>query len=58
MLLDLETDLSNFKLNIDKKDEAIKEYICLLTLAKKEYQKLFEKSKRLKEALGRVKKKR
>ena len=48
MLIDLEKDLSNFKLNIDKKDKTIKEYIRLLTLEKKEYQKLFEENKRRK----------
>ena len=48
-MVDLEKDLSNFKLNIDKKDRATKEYIRLLNIAKKEYQKLFEENKRLKE---------
>ena len=48
VFIDLEKDLSNVKLNIDGKDKTIKEYIRLLTLAKKEYRKLFEKSKKLK----------
>ena len=56
VLIDLEKDLSIFKLNIDKNDKTIKEYIRLLTLAKKEYQKLFEENKRLKEALERARK--
>ena len=57
VLIDLEKDLCNFKLNIDRKDKTIKEYIRLLTLAKKEYQKLFDENKRLKEALENSKKK-
>ena len=57
VLIDLEKDLFHFKLSIDKKDKTIKEYIHLLTLAKKEYQKLFEENKRLKEALLKTKKK-
>ena len=56
VLIDLEKGLSNFKLNIDKKDKTIKEYIRLLTLEKKEYQKLFEENKRLKEFLERARK--
>ena len=57
VLTDLENDLSNFKLNIDKKGKTIKEYIRLLTLAKEEYQKLFAENKRLKEPLERARKK-
>ena len=38
VLLELENDLNNFKLNTDKKDKTIKEYSRLLALAKKEYQ--------------------
>ena len=57
VLTDLENDLSNFKLNIDKKGKTIKEYIRLLTLAKEEYQKLFEENKSLKEPLERARKK-
>ena len=56
VLTDLENDLSNFKLNIDKKGKTIKGYIRLLTLAKEEYQKLFEENKRLKEPLERARK--
>ena len=33
VLIDLENDQNNFKLNIDQKDKKIKEYIKLLELA-------------------------
>ena len=55
VLIDLEEDLSNFKLNNDRKNKTIKEYIRLLILAKKEYQKLSEENKRLKETSERNK---
>ena len=35
VLIELENDLNNFKVNIDQKDKKIKEYIKLLELAKK-----------------------
>ena len=37
LLTDLEKDLSNFKLDNDKKDRKLKEYIRLLGLAKNKY---------------------
>ena len=40
VLLEIENDLTNLKLSIDKKDKTIKEYIRLLELAKREYQKV------------------
>ena len=57
VLLELDKDLSNFKLNIDKKDKTIKEYIRLLALANKKYQKLFEENKQLKHQLLKTRKK-
>ena len=56
VLLELDKDLSNFKLNIDKKDKTIKEYIRLLALANKKYQKLFEENKQLKHQLLKTRK--
>ena len=37
LLTDLEKDLSNFKLDNDKKDRKCKEYIRLLELARNKY---------------------
>ena len=51
VLIDLENDLNNFKLNIDQKDKKIKEYIKLLELAKKEYQKVTHENNQLKQQI-------
>ena len=51
VLIELENDLSNFKLNIDQKDKKIKEYIRLLELAKKEYQKVTHENNQLKQQI-------
>ena len=56
VLLELDKDLSSFKLNIDKKDKTIKEYIRLLALPNKKYQKLFEENKQLKHQLLKMRK--
>ena len=56
ILLEIEKDLTNFKLSIDKKDKTIKEYICLLKIAKKEYQKLYQKNRHLKQRLLQARK--
>ena len=48
VLIDLENDLNSFKLNIDQRDKKIKEYIRLLELAKKEYQKTTHENNQLK----------
>ena len=42
VLIELEKDLSNFQITIQKKDKIIQEYIRLLKLTKQEYQKLFQ----------------
>ena len=49
VLIELEKDLNNFKLNIDQKDKKIKEYIRLLELAEKEYQKVIHENNQLKQ---------
>ena len=49
VLIELEKDLNNFKLNIDQKDKKIKEYIRLLELGKKEHQKVIHESNELKQ---------
>ena len=48
LLTDLEKDLSNFKLDNDKKDRKLKEYIRLLELARKEYRKVVQENNLLK----------
>ena len=48
VLLDLEKDLSNFQLTINKKDKTIGEYIRLLKLRKFECQKSFNLNKIIK----------
>ena len=50
MLIELENDLNNFKLSIDQKDKK-KEYIRLLELAKKEYQKVTHENIQLKQQI-------
>ena len=45
ILPDLEKVLTNFKFEIDKKDKSIKQYVKLLKLAKRDYQKLFKEKK-------------
>ena len=47
VLIDLEKDLSNFKLNIDGRDKTIKEYIRFLTLAKKSIRNYLRETKGL-----------
>lgn len=54
----LEKNLSNFRLAMNKRYNTIQEYVRLLKLAKTEYQKLFNKNKRLKEKLEKKQKKR
>ena len=49
VLVELEKDLANFQLTVQKKDKTIQEYIQLLKLTKQEYQKLFQENKLLKE---------
>ena len=49
VLIELEKDLNNFKLNIDQKDKKIKEYIRLLELGKKEHQKVIHENNQLKQ---------
>ena len=44
LLTDLEKDLSNFKLDNDKKDRKFKEYIRLLELARNKYRKVVQKT--------------
>ena len=48
LLTDLEKDLSNFKLDNDKKYRKLKEYIRLLELAINEYQELVQENNLLK----------
>ena len=48
LLTDLEKDLSNFKLDNDKKDRKLKEYIRLLELARNEYRKVVQENNVLK----------
>ena len=56
-LLNLEKNLSNFQLIIDKRDRTIQEYIKLIIkLTKTEYQTLFNKNKTLKEKLEKTEK--
>ena len=45
VLGELEKDLSNFQITIQKKDKTIQEYIRLLKLTKLEHQKFFRKIK-------------
>ena len=57
VLLNLEKNLSNFQLIIDKRDRTIQEYIKLIIkLTKIEYQTLFNKNKTLKEKLEKTEK--
>ena len=57
VLLNLEKNLSNFQLIIDKRDRTIQEYIKLIIkLTKTEYQTLFNKNKTLKEKLEKTEK--
>ena len=51
VLIELENDLNNFKVNIDQKDKKIKEYIKLLELAKKKYQKVTHENNQLKQQI-------
>ena len=44
LLIELEQDLGNFKLNIDQKDKKIKEYIALLELTRTEYKKVVQEN--------------
>ena len=44
LLTDLEKDLSNFKLDNDKKDRKLKEYIRLSELARNEYRKVVQEN--------------
>ena len=48
LLIDLQKDLSNFKLDNDKKDRKLKEYIRLLELARNEYRKVVQENNSLK----------
>ena len=48
LLTDLEKDLSNFKLDNDKKARKLKEYIRLLELARNEYRKVVQEDNLLK----------
>ena len=48
LLTDLEKDLGNFKLDNDKKDRKLKEYIRLLELARNEYRKVVQENNLLK----------
>ena len=56
MLIELEKDLSNFQIAIQKKDKTIQESIRLLKLAKQEYQNLFQKNEILKDKLNLIQK--
>ena len=57
VLLNLEKNLSNFQLIIDKRDRTIQGYIKLIIkLTKIEYQTLFNKNKTLKEKLEKTEK--
>ena len=51
VLIELENDLNNFKLNIDQKDKKINEYIRLLELAKIEYQNVVHENNQLKQQI-------
>ena len=51
VLIELENDLNNFKLNIDQKDKKVNEYIRLLELAKIEYQKVVHDNNQLKQQI-------
>ena len=56
MLVELEKDLSNFQITIQKKDKTIQEYVRLLKLTKQEYQKLFQENEILKDKLNLIRK--
>ena len=56
VLVELEKDLANFQLTVQKKDKTIQEYVRLLKLTKQEYQKLFQESKLLKERINSIEK--
>ena len=45
VLVELEKDLANFQLTVQKKDKTIQEYIRLLKLTKAEYQNCLKKIK-------------
>ena len=51
VLLEIENDLTNVKFSIDKKDKTIKEFFRLLELAKREYQKVHQENRHLKQQL-------
>ena len=56
MLVELEKDLSNFQITIQKKDKTIQEYVRLLKLTKQEHQKLFQENEILKDKLNLIRK--
>ena len=57
VLLELEKDLSNFQLSVEKKDKTIQQYARLLKLTKIKYQKIYEENKKLREKIKIKKKK-
>ena len=54
VLVDLEKDIANFQLTVQKKGKTIQEYVRLLKLTKREYQKLFQENKLLKERINSI----
>ena len=55
-LVELEKNLSNFQITIEKKDKTIQEHVRLLKLTKQKYQKLFQENKIIKEKLNLIQK--
>ena len=56
VLVDVEKDLANFQLTVQKIDKIIQEHVRLLKLTKQEYEKLFQENKLLKERLNSIEK--
>ena len=56
VLVDVEKDLANFQLTVQKIDKIILEHVRLLKLTKQEYEKLFQENKLLKERLNSIEK--
>ena len=54
--VELEKNLSNFQITIEKKDKTIQEHVRLLKLTKQKYQKLFQENKIIKEKLNLIQK--
>ena len=55
ILLELEKDLSNFQITVEKKKQkTIQQYAKLLKLTKIEYQRMFEENKKLKGKFGNI----